>query len=105
MVDTVNDILMHAPINADNVRERAAVRSREGLWRRNLRAVDVLCEATNLRDLRQTRDGFEADTSEGRLVIPQILRLFISEIRYAFLARRSERERIAGLLLLICGIV
>ena len=59
--------------------------------------------ATNLRDSRQTRDGFEADTSEGRSVIPQILRSIISEIRYAFLARQSERERIAGLLSLLCG--
>ena len=59
--------------------------------------------ATNLRDSRQTRDGFEADTSEGRSVIPQILRSIHSEIRYAFLARRSERERIAGLLSLLCG--
>ena len=86
MVNAVNDTLMHKPINADNVRVRAAVRSREGLWRRNLQAVDVLCEASNLRDSRQTRDGFEADTSEGRSVIPQILRSFISDIRYAFMA-------------------
>ena len=71
MVNTVNDTLMHAPINADNVRERIAVRSREGLWRRNLQAVDVLCEATNLWDLRQTRDSFEADTSEGCSMIPR----------------------------------
>ena len=71
LANTVDITLMHEPINADNVRERAAVRSREGLWQRNLRAVDVLCEATNLWDSRQTRDSFEADTSEGCLMVPQ----------------------------------
>ena len=94
MDNAVNDTRFHQPVNADNVRVKAAVRSREGLWRRNLRAVDVLCEVTNLRDSRRFRGGYgrrKLDDSAKRLLLIQNYHGDSSCI----LDRDKEKEKVA----------
>ena len=66
------------PIKSEREQKSEAVR---GCGELDIQAMDLLCEATNLRG------GFEADTSEGDSMIP--VRSFcwfeiISEIRHAF---------------------